>query len=358
MPVVSMIDRKIAIIIPGFKEDKVILEVAEDALNQAYPKHLFDVIVIADSFMPETIEKLKKLPIELIEVSFENSTKAKSINVALKILPEIYDIVIILDADNLMENNFLTKVNNAFSKGYVCVQGHRVAKNMNTSMAILDALSEEVNNRLFRKGHRVLGLSAALIGSGMAFDYKYYKEIMKTIDAVGGFDKELELILIRHGKVIEYLEDALIFDEKVSTTEIFSNQRKRWLSAHYIYFKAVLKTVFHEVIKNGNFNYFIKAIQFASPPRILLIGFLFVITLISIFINEPVFTLIWAVLFLQVVSAIILAVPKYFYNMSTLKALFKLPQSFFIMFMNLFKLRNANQKFIHTEHGTNQQTNR
>jgi hypothetical protein len=49
------------------------------------------------------------------------------------------------------------------------VQGHRTAKNTNNSWAILDAISEEINNNIFRKGHRVLGLSSAIIGSGMAF---------------------------------------------------------------------------------------------------------------------------------------------------------------------------------------------
>jgi cellulose synthase/poly-beta-1,6-N-acetylglucosamine synthase-like glycosyltransferase len=353
----DVVNRKIALIIPGFKEDRVILEVAEDALNQSYPRHLFDVIVIADSFLPQTLEQLKNLPIKLIEVTFENSTKARSINKALSILPEDYEIILILDADNLMEKDFLKKINEAFSCGFTCVQGHRVAKNLDSSMAILDALSEEVSNKLFRKGHRILGLSAALIGSGMAFDYKYYKEIMKTIDAIGGFDKELELILIRNGNIIEYLENALIYDEKVQTTKVFSNQRRRWLSAHYMYFKVAMRTVFHEVTKNGNFNYFIKAVQFASPPRLLLLGFLLIFTIISIFVNEPSFTLIWATLFLMAISAIIFATPGYFYNMGTLKALFKLPHSFMILFFNLFNLKNANKKFIHTQHGSSMKTN-
>jgi len=357
LPLLDPRTRRIALLIPGFKEDRVILEVAEDALNQSYPRHLFDVIVIADSFLPLTIEHLKILPIKLIEVSFESSTKARSINKALSILPEDYDIIVILDADNLMEKDFLTKMNDAFSRGFTCVQGHRVAKNLDSSMAILDALSEEVNNNLFRKGHRVLGLSAALIGSGMAFDFKYYKEIMKTIDAIGGFDKELELILIRNGNFIEYREDALIFDEKVQTAEVFSNQRKRWLSAHYAYFKEVISTVFHEVTKNGNFNYFIKAVQFASPPRLLLIGFLLIFATISIFVNELPLTIIWATLFLMSILAIVFATPKYFYNLGTLKALFKLPQSFIILFFNLFKLKNANKKFIHTQHGSTMKTN-
>jgi hypothetical protein len=57
------------------------------------------------------------------------------------------------------------------------------------------------------------------------------------------------------------------------------------------------------------------------------------------------------------ILAIIFAIPGYFYNMGTLKALFKLPQSFIILFFNLFKLKNANKKFIHTQHGSTMKTN-
>jgi len=35
-------------------------------------------------------------------------------------------------------------------------------------LALLDGISEEINNNIFRKGHQTLGLSSALIGSGMA----------------------------------------------------------------------------------------------------------------------------------------------------------------------------------------------
>jgi cellulose synthase/poly-beta-1,6-N-acetylglucosamine synthase-like glycosyltransferase len=70
------------------------------------------------------------------------------------------------------------------------VQGHRTAKNTNNSWAILDAISEEINNNIFRKGHRVLGLSSAIIGSGMAFRYNYFKALMSTVTAVGGLIKK------------------------------------------------------------------------------------------------------------------------------------------------------------------------
>ena len=64
------------------------------------------------------------------------------------------------------------------------MQGHRVAKNHNTNLATLDAVSEEINNNIFRSGHRAIGLSSALIGSGMAFDYELIKSEMAKIDAI------------------------------------------------------------------------------------------------------------------------------------------------------------------------------
>ena len=69
--------RKYAVMIPGYKEDEVIVEVCEDALHQDYPKELYDVIAICDSYQPETIAALKKLPIKVVEVSFDKSTKSK-----------------------------------------------------------------------------------------------------------------------------------------------------------------------------------------------------------------------------------------------------------------------------------------
>ncbi|WP_431159455.1 hypothetical protein, partial [Winogradskyella poriferorum] len=73
-------------------------------------------------------------------------------------MDDAYEYAIILDADNIRECHFLTKMNMAFQNGFRVVQGHRKAKNLNTPFAILDAASEEVNNHIYRRGHRALGL--------------------------------------------------------------------------------------------------------------------------------------------------------------------------------------------------------
>ncbi len=341
-----------AVLIPGYKEDQVIIEVAKDALRQNYSGELYDIIVIADSFKEETLETLSKLPIQVIEVSFNMSTKAKALNKAMDQLPNNYDVALILDADNLMDPEFISKINEAFNKGFVAIQGHRVAKNINTPFAILDAISEEVNNNIFRKGHRVLGFSSALIGSGMAFDYNYFKKIMKSIEAVGGFDKEIELQILKDKIRIEFLDGAIVYDEKVQKAEVFSNQRRRWLSAQLHYFRADLFNSIKHFFLYGNYDYLDKVIQFIQPPRVLLLGLLVLINVISVLLNPTEWVYIWLVVLAICILTFILTIPAKFYNLNTIKAVFTLPKVFFLMFISLLRIKGANKKFIHTEHGS------
>ncbi|MFZ4582660.1 MAG: glycosyltransferase [Paludibacter sp.] len=351
--------RKVAVLIPGYKEDNVIVDVAEKALVQNYPSEKFDVVIIADSFQPNTIALLKKLPVKLIEVSFDKSTKSKALNKAMSILPSDYEIALVLDADNVMAPDFVSKINDAFDAGYTVVQGHRVAKNTNTSFAVLDAVSEELNNSIFRKGHRMLGLSSALIGSGMAFDYTLFKKRMSEIHAIGGFDKELELTLLRDGYTIEYLSEALVYDEKVQKVEVFENQRKRWLSAQFIYFGRFFFSGVKQLLLNGNIDFFDKVYQMISPPRVLLLGITAIITAFYmvfqyVFPENNLMSIsseCWTSVFGSVVVAYLLSIPSKFYNKQTFKAILTLPKAFISMFLSLFKLKGANKKFIHTQHG-------
>jgi cellulose synthase/poly-beta-1,6-N-acetylglucosamine synthase-like glycosyltransferase len=347
--------RKMAVFIPGYKEDEVIVSVARESLLQAYPKESFDIIIIADSFQPETLVELHKLPLKVIVVAFEKSTKSKALNKAMEQLPEPYEVAVILDADNIMAEDFLSKINSAFEQKCIAVQGHRTAKNMNTSLAILDAISEEINNHIFRKGHRVLGFSSAIIGSAMAFDYPYFKQLMLGVTAVGGFDKEIELKMLKAGQKIIYLDDAYVYDEKVQKAEVFSNQRRRWLSAQLHYFRLYFWDSIKDLFVKGNFDYFDKAIQFIQPPRILLLGSVVIFgtlfPLLNIFLaGSALLTALWGAVAFSCLLAFLFAVPFSFYNFKTLRAIMSLPKGMLLMLGSLLKIKGANKQFIHTKH--------
>ncbi|MGA3013902.1 MAG: glycosyltransferase [Bacteroidales bacterium] len=350
---------KIVLLIPGYMEDIVIREVASDALLQDYPKEDFEVVIIADSFQKDTLDFLNSIHIKVIEVKFDISTKAKSLNKAMEQLTDKYDIAVILDADNMMARDFLSKVNASFESGFIAVQGHRTAKNMNTSLAILDAVSEEINNHIFRKGHRALGLSSAIIGSGMAFEYNFFKDIMSTIMAIGGFDKEIELKLLKEGHTIEYLEDAYVYDEKVQRAEAFTNQRRRWLSAQYKYFRTDIFPSFKAMITKGNIEYFNKAFQFAQPPRILLLGLVMLLTILYSLLNHileisSIYSYIWTGIFVICLFSFVCSVPRKMYTWKTLLALTSLLKGMRLMFGSLIRIKGANRHFIHTKHGESQ----
>jgi len=341
---------RIAVMVPGYKEDAVIIETARDAFKQDYPKELFDVIIIADSFSQETLQKLSEFPITLIEVSFEKSTKAKALNKAMSTLPDgVYDIALILDADNIMAPDFLTRINQSFNNGYIAVQGHRVAKNKDTAFAILDSISEEISNSVFRKGHKRLGVSSGLAGSGMAFQYDFFKKMMSTVHAIGGFDKEIELIMTKDRVKIEYLDKCFVFDEKVQESDVFVKQRRRWLSAQ-IYYASFFPKAFMHFIRYYNFDYLDKAAQMLLPPRILLIGLLPIFSALSFLINPHWMTVSWLILTAIMVLAVFLAIPQKSYNKKLLIALTAVPKGFVFMFFSLISSRGANKRFIHTAH--------
>src|ERR1035437_714429 len=347
--------RKFAVFIPGYKEDNVIVDIARKALDQDYPIYCYDVIVIADGFKKETIEKLKELPIIVNEVIFEKSSKAKSLNKTMEELPDEYEVALVLDADNIMAIDFISKMNHAYNNGYIAIQGHRLAKNSNTHFAILDALSEEINNNIFRRGHRKLGLSAALIGSGMAFDYQLYKNLMGQIESFGE-DKELEHKLLKRKIQIEYIDNALVYDEKTTKSQVFVTQRTRWIANQLNFATNYLGEGFNELFK-GNIDFFDKIVQHLIPPRIFIVGFLLIILIISLIFNPISWSYAWLIQCIMCSVALFISVPKKLFTLKTLNALLYLPLGFFLMLISLTKINQARKGFAHTTHTFNENDN-
>jgi cellulose synthase/poly-beta-1,6-N-acetylglucosamine synthase-like glycosyltransferase len=339
------------VFIPAYKEDAVILHSAEAAIKQHYPSSQYTVVVIADHLLPETISTLRQIPVEVIEVHFEKSTKIKSLNFAVEALTTSYDAVVVLDSDNIMQHDFLDKLNRCLQAGCHAVQGHRVAKNEDTDMAFLDAMSEEINNHLFRKGHYVLGFSSALIGSAMAFDFQLFKRLIKGIHSVGE-DKELELALLKEKVKIAYVEDALVYDEKVQNIEVFGNQRRRWLASQLNIFSTYFFPSFIGLFKKGNVDYFNKAFQSALIPRLLLLGFLTLFALVSLLVPLTPPSFYWMALWFTYVLTLMLSIPVRFYNRRLWNAALRLPAVFLKMFLLLFRLKGAGKTFVHTPHST------
>ncbi|MFT4022419.1 MAG: glycosyltransferase family 2 protein [Flavihumibacter sp.] len=358
-PSSSDTSRHYLLILPCYKDDSVIVESVDAALAVDYPANKKKVLVIADNLQESTIAQLRqKAGVQVVVVKFEKSTKSKSLKTVLGQLEadkEQYDIAVILDADNIIMPDSIRKLNAAFDKGYKAAQLHRKAKNKNTPIAILDAISEELNNHFFRKGARNIGGSCALIGSGMAFEYPVLQSIMRTpgIEDNPGEDKEMEHILLKSGLVCEYINNGYVLDEKVQSTAVLEKQRTRWISAQLLLAKKTFIDEFGDLFTT-NWQYFLKSFQYLLVPRVLLLFFLNFLAVVFIVVaafgwnGHPVQWYWWLTLALFYDITLLLAIPREYYNKSLAKALLALPGSIFAIMKASLKSKAKQREFIHT----------
>jgi len=336
---------KFLILYPAYKEDKVIINAVKQFLLQKYPKDLYNVIVISDHMQPETNKQLSKLPITLLQPTFEKSSKAKAMQYAIENVNNNYDNVVILDADNVVRHEFLSQLN-VLCSVYDAIQCHRCAKNANNDVAVLDGASEEINNTIFRKAHNRLGLSSALIGSGMCFKYELFKENVFKLTTAGE-DREMEALLLHQGVFIKYASEIHVFDEKVSNQDNFQRQRMRWMTAQVQSLLSQLPKVPRALIQ-GNINFVDKVIQQALIPRSILIVLLGGIS-IFMTILIPEWCEKWWILFGLLGISLFIALPSQLRTRSFAKV-FAIPGLVLRMFKNILHIDHKNTDFIHTEH--------
>lgn len=338
---------KYLILYPAYNEDRVIVSSVHQFLGQYYPYEKFHVAVISDHMQPETNDKLRALPVTLLTPVFEKSSKAKAMQYAMDQIKEDYDYVVILDADNVVDSDFLEKLNEICAKGFKAIQCHRCAKNSNNDIAVLDGVSEEINNTIFRKAHNRIGLSSALIGSGMCFDFKWFRKNVYKLTTAGE-DRELEALLLMQGVYIHYEESIPVFDEKVSNKDNFQKQRLRWMTAQIQSLFRMLPYI-PKAILTGNIDFIDKTVQQALIPRSMLIVLTFMMACLITLLSQ-IWCLKWWLLFLFICLSLYIATPRQLRSHSVFGKLLSLPTLVWKMILNILKIDRKNTDFIHTTH--------
>ena len=181
-----------------------------------------------------------------------------------------------MNPNNVVESNYLEEINKAFYSGGMAIQTHRVSKSYPNNLSWLSAIMEEINNSIFRRGHVKLGFSSSLIGSGMVFNYKWFIEhanLNPDIDVT----KHLEAKLLKQGIYIEYLEDVYTYDDKIKDVSAYNRQRKEWSRSRKVPKRNIARDL-PRALFAGNFDYLDKIVQWVMPSKILMLGFLIIIT--------------------------------------------------------------------------------
>ena len=335
------------VLFPAYSEDRVIVGSVKKFLLQNYPQDKYHVAVISDHQQESTERLLSDLPVTLLRPVFDKSSKAKALQYAISEVSGQYDYVVVLDADNIVETDFLHRLNILLKEGYKAVQCHRCAKNSDSSVSVLDGVSEEINNTLFRKAHNLIGLSSALIGSGMCFDYSWFSSHVTKLTTAGE-DRELEVFLLREGIYIKYADDILVFDEKVSSADNFQRQRQRWMSAQVNCFLSMLRHLPEAVIRL-NINYIDKTIQQMLIPRSMLLLGLVLISLLML-VAAPWWSLKWWSLLLLTCLSLFLAIPVRLRTKAVFSKVGTLLRLSIKMARNVRHIDHKNEDFIHTDH--------
>ena len=344
-------ERRFLILFPAYNEDGVILNSVDKFLYQDYPTDKFRVVVISDHMTDETNEKLRTSPITLLTPVFEKSSKAKAMQYAINYMEErergSFDNVVVLDADNVVQPDFLHKLNILCNAGYEAIQCHRCAKNANNDVAMLDGASEEINNTIFRKAHNRLGLSSALIGSGMCFSYQLFQRNVFLLSTAGE-DREMEALLLRQKVFIKYAAEIHVFDEKVSNKDNFQRQRMRWMTAQvqslFRQLPQIPSALFH-----GNLNFIDKTIQQALIPRSILIVLLTLIAVVMTVV-VPVWCAKWWVLLAVFLVALVIALPSQLRSATLFGKALAIPGLVIRMLKNVLHMDRKNTDFLHTTH--------
>lgn len=321
-----------AVFFPVFTPASTIMESVTAFLQQDYPKSHYDLVVISNEKLTQINDQLEQMEVTLLLLDKESYTKPEAIRFAMASLPEkSYDVAVVMDSGNTTDANFLSQINNAYASGGMAIQTHRVARNIITDTALFQAVSQEVNNSIFRQGHVNLGLSSALIGSGMAFGFDWLKRNIADTTNIG-LEKELEIMLLEQSILIEYLNDVFVYEEKANNPETFYKERAAWLGARLQSIRMTIRK-FPSALLSGNFDYCDKLFQWIMPSRTIILGELSIITVTLTLIYWPLSLKWWGIWFLLIV-AFSLAMPDHLIDARFIKAVKTMPLLFLLTLIN------------------------
>jgi hypothetical protein len=302
--------------------------------KQTFPTENYKIYVLLNKTGPKLISLLETMPVCSINIPEEYQVRGKMIEYAIKSIRIKFDVAIIMKTGNIVENNFIQEINNAYHSGGMAIQTHRIsiAKISNTS--ILNSLGEEINNAIYRRGHVNLGFSSSLIGSGMAFNFDW---LLTNIDRTKGYSltKQLEAMLLKQGVFIEYLEHVHVLEEKVNRIHEFSQQRKHWYTAERSTLRQAL-SYFPRALFSGNFDYCDKIIQWLMPSKFVLLMLTGIIAILLLWIDWSL-SLKWWILLFSLMLAFLITIPSRYINFRSILALIALPLLSLSILKNIFR---------------------
>ena len=254
---------RFAVLISARNEEHVLPQLLHSIKRQNYPAELIKIFVVADNCTDSTAEVARKSGAVVWErQNKERVGKGYALaflmdNIKENRLDIVIDGYIILDADNLLDINYIAEMNKSFSEGYRILTSYRNSKNYDSNWIAagysLWFLREA--KYLNRSRHRI-NVSCAVSGTG----FLVHREI---IDRNGGWkhfllteDIEFTVDAVLQGETIGICEKAVLYDEQPVTFTQSWHQRLRWAKGFLQVFGKYGMKLMGKFIKSGSFSCF------------------------------------------------------------------------------------------------------
>lgn len=227
---------KYCVIIPARNEDKVIRGILNALKKQTYDKDFFKVYVIVESADDPTNNIAKEFGYNVFirkDLSYKK-TKGYAIQELINYLNENqlddFDSYMIFDADNIMETDYIQKMNDLKNEGNQVGFGYRNFTNLGVNrITQCSAMVFSMLNNIISKGRSIIFKKIMLSGTGYFID-------KNIIDDAGGWiftgmteDVQVTTYCTFHNVKMGYHEGAQYFDEQPVKFKDLRNQHVRWV---------------------------------------------------------------------------------------------------------------------------------
>lgn len=259
----------ITVIIPAYNEEKAIQKSVSSVMNQTYQN--FQLVVIDDGSKDKTWELLKSLKDEykssrFLIVKQKNSGKSHAINNALKNYAA-GELVMILDADSILEKNAVKNMVKHFSNKRVIAMSSNVRISKSNKLIELSQKIEYFLGYRLKGAEQLLRLEYIIGGVGSTFRFWALKEVGFYDDDVATEDIDMTLKLLLHFGNIKwifgYALDSIAYTPPVHTFSQLIRQRYRWkLGRFQVLFK------YYHLFLNLNLKKYTLTLSWWKLPKV------------------------------------------------------------------------------------------
>ena len=264
------------ILIPAHNEELLLGDVLHRLHDQAYPASHYEVVVIADNCEDMTAEVARKGgATALVRHDLANRGKGQALNWAmqgpLKDWAQPWDALIIMDADSVLNADFLWFMDERLRQGHLALQGYYGVQNPGDSWrTALMTVALAAFHFLRPLGRDKLGLPCGLKGNGMCFARQLVERFGYPATSVVE-DIELALMYLRHGVGVKFAAGAQVFGQMATTTAQADSQRKRWEGGRLPLLKNWALPLWREGLREHNLAKLDGALDLFIPPLTLLV---------------------------------------------------------------------------------------